>query len=115
MDELITTIYEITVDLNRVLKEENYQEFEKLLNTRNAMMIRVDNLKAEHPHYQYSPKVKRLLEDTLYIDLCLTPLLKKNITETRNLLNQIKRNKKVSKKYYPYIKQTNGVFLDSRK
>ncbi|WP_312470791.1 hypothetical protein [Neobacillus sp.] len=115
MDELIATIYDITVDMDRALKEENFEDFEQLLNNRNSMMIQVEAFKTDHPEYQYPAKAKQLLEDARCLDQRLTFLLKENITETQNSLIQIKQNKQVSKKFRPYLKQTNGVFLDSKK
>jgi hypothetical protein len=115
MDELITTIYEMTVNMDHALQEENYQEFENLVNKRNAMMIEVDAFKAEHPLYMYTPKAKRLLEDTLCLEQSFTSLLKEDINETKNSINQMEKKKLVSIKYRPYIKQTNGVFIDSKK
>ena len=115
MDELIEIIYENTVYMYQALKEENYDEFDKLLNKRNDMMIRVDKLKIDYPHNQSYQKEKRLLEDTLSLDMLMTPLLKENIIKTKTSITQIKKNKQVSKKYHPYMKQTNGVFLDAKK
>lgn len=115
MDELITTIYEMTVSMGHALQEENYQEFENLVNKRNAMMIEVDAFKTKYPHSIYTPKAKQVLEETLCLEQSFTTLLKENITETKNSLNQIEKKKQVSKKYRPFINQTNGVFIDAKK
>ncbi|PFP30781.1 hypothetical protein COJ96_02120 [Bacillus sp. AFS073361] len=115
MEELIKSIYKITVDLIRILNEENYQEFEKQLNDRDFLMNKVDIWRAEQPLYQYTPKEKQLLEDILRLDEQFISILKGNLDKTRTLLNQIKNKKMVSKKYHPYMKQTNGAFLDARK
>ncbi|ETI69352.1 flagellar protein FliT [Neobacillus vireti] len=115
MDELITRIYDITLEMNRALEDDDYEKFDQLLNTRNSMMIKVDTLRAEHPGYQYTAKERQLLEDIRCFDQRLTSLLKENISETQHSLNQMKQQKQVTKKYRPFIKQTNGVFLDSKK
>lgn len=115
MEELITTIYEITVKMNHTLTEENYEEFGKLLNERKEMMATVDNFRSDHPDYQHTPKAKRLLTEVVRLDQRFTPLLNENITKTKNSINQMKKNKQVSKKYQSYIKQTNGVFVDAKK
>jgi hypothetical protein len=115
MDELIATIYEITVAMDRSVREENYEEFEKLLNDRNTMMMRVDTLLADNPRYQYTENAKKMLEDTRLFDQNLIPLVKESQAKTRTFLNQIKKNQHVSKNYQPYIKQTNGVFIDAKK
>jgi hypothetical protein len=115
MDELITRIYDTTVDMNCALKDDDYEKFDQLLNNRNSMMIEVDALRAGLPGYEYTPKERQLLEDIRCFDQRLTSLLKENISETQHSLNQMKQKKQVTKKYRPYIKQTNGVFLDSKK
>jgi hypothetical protein len=115
MDELIATIYEITIKMHRTLKEENYETFEELLNERNTMMNRVDTWKADHPLAQSNQKEKRLLEDALCLDQRMTPLLKENIIKIKTSIAHIKKNKQVSKKYRPFMKQTNGVFVDAKK
>ncbi|MFJ7726544.1 hypothetical protein ACIQXV_10290 [Neobacillus sp. NPDC097160] len=115
MDELITRIYDITVEMNHALKDDDYEKFDHLLNTRNSIMIKVDTVRAEIPGFQYTAKEKQLLEETRTIDQRLTSLLKVNISETQHSLNQMKQKEQVTKKYRPYIKQTNGVFLDSKK
>lgn len=115
MEELLTAIYEITTNLHRALNEENFVEFDQLLDDRNAMMMKVDRFRSANPSYQYTAKAKQLLEDSHSLDQRLTSFLRENMTETKNSLNQIKQNKQVSKKYRPYLNQTNGVFLDSKK
>ena len=115
MNELITDIYEITINMHRALNGENFAEFDQLLNNRNSIMMKVDRFRFENPDYHYSAKDKQLLEEARCLDQRLTFLLRENITETHNSLNQIKQNKQVSQKYRPYLKQTDGVFLDSKK
>jgi hypothetical protein len=115
MDEFIANIYEITVAMNRTLIEENFEEFEKLLNDRNTLMNRVDVMRVDNPNFQYTQKERDLLEDSLRLDQSLNPLLNKNLAKTLTFLNQLKKKKQVSKKYHPHIKQTNGVFIDAKK
>ncbi len=115
MDELIRAISEMTEAMERALTEENDLEFERLLTERNALMEKVDEYRANHPHEEYSPKSKQMLDAALQIDLRMAPVLKERMSETKSSLDQIQKNKKVSKKYQPYMKQTNGVFVDSKK
>lgn len=115
MDELIVTIYEITLDMNRSLKEGNFEEFEKLLNDRNTLISRVDDLKNKDTDFDYTSRAQQLLKDILIIDQLMAPQVEKSVIEIKALLNQIKKQKQVSKQYTPYIKQTNGVFLDSKR
>jgi chorismate mutase len=113
--ELIKSIYVITLDVESAIKEDNYEEVEKLLSERNTLMNQVDSFKAEHPTFEHSENEKQMLEDTLSLDKKLTSLLKENISETQTNLNQMKKEKQVAKKYHPYSKQTSGVFLDEKK
>lgn len=115
MEELVTAIFKITVDMERALKEEKDQEFEQWLTERNTLMQRVEEYKSEHPLAQYSPEAKRLLEASLEIDRRLAPVVAERLSEAAVSLNQFKNNKQVSKKYQPYMKQTSGVFVDSKK
>ncbi|AGK55376.1 flagellar protein FliT [Bacillus sp. 1NLA3E] len=115
MDEFIIAISEITEDMERALNEENDPEFEKLLTERNALMGKVDEYRVNHPCAKYSPKSKQLLDAALQVDMRMAPVLKERMAETESTLIKIEKNKKVSKKYSPYMKQTNGVFVDSKK
>jgi hypothetical protein len=114
MDELIATIFDLTVDMSSSLEKGDFEGFEQLLLIRSEIMVKVDAIRADSPDFQYSPKAKQLLKDTLSLDQNLTPLLKENITNTKTILNQIKNNKQISRKYQPIINQSNGVFVDSK-
>lgn len=115
MNELISVIYEITVNMENNLIKEDFVEFDKLLNKREIMMMRVEAKKYEHIDLQYTLNDKQLMEETLRIDKRLKPMLKGSISKTQESLNQIKKNKQISKSYQPFIQQTNGVFLDKKK
>jgi phosphorylcholine metabolism protein LicD len=115
MDKLIETIFGITLEMNRNLKEGNFEELEKLLNDRNTLMSRVDDLKKQDTDFEYSSRSQQLLMDILTIDQLMAPQVAESLIETKSLLNQIKKQKQVSKQYTPYNKQTNGVFLDSKR
>ncbi|MDR7235711.1 hypothetical protein J2Y02_000316 [Neobacillus drentensis] len=101
--------------MHLALKEEKSVKFEQLLDGRNSVMTKVQIFRADHPDHQYSLKDIQLLEDSRFLDQQMSVILQENLTVTQHSLNQIKQNKQVSKKYLPYIKQTNGVFLDSKK
>jgi len=115
MDELIEAILEMTKEMKYCLEEEMFAEFEQLLNDRHVLMNRVNVLKNEEVNFEYSQTSRQRLEEIQVIDRQLAPLLEKNIMETKALIGQMKRQKQVSKQYNPYIKQTNGVFLDSKR
>lgn len=115
IDELITQLYEITVNMKDALQEGKNEKFEKLLNDRNELMIKVDSIKEEQQHFEYSSHAKRLLEDTIALDQLISPILNENFSKTQNNLNQIKKINLVTQKYQPYFKQTNGAFVDSKK
>jgi hypothetical protein len=115
MDELIRQIYEITVKMKDTLQEGEYEIFEKLLNDRNVLMVKVDSKKEEQQHFEYSTYAKQLLEDMIDLDHLMAPILNDNISKTQNKLNQIKKIHHVTQKYQPYFKQTNGAFVDSKK
>ncbi len=115
MDELIAAINKITIEMNHSLKEKNIDEFEKQLMARNVLMDQVNQYKAENPDFQYSLDAKKMLEDSLQLDRILSPQLKELMNKTQTELNQLKKQKQVSKKYTPYMKQTNGAFFDTKK
>lgn len=115
MNELLKKIYEVTVEMCHSLKEENYEEFVKLLNHRNTLMCKVDELKNSVNDYVYSSSELQLLKDTYQLDQEFAPLLEKKLTETKILINQQKKQKLVSQQYRNYTIQTNGIFLDSKR
>ncbi|MDQ1146287.1 tRNA nucleotidyltransferase/poly(A) polymerase [Bacillus sp. SORGH_AS 510] len=115
MNELLKKIYEVTVEMCHLLKEENYEEFEKLLDDRNTLMCKVDELKNSVNGYVYSSSELKLLKDTFQLDQEFAPLLEKKLSETKILINQQKKQKLVSQQYRNYTKQTNGIFLDSKR
>lgn len=112
---MITAILAITERMEQALKADNDEEFQSLLAERDAIMQKVDQYRAEHPDQQYSEAAKQKLEKALALDKQMAPLLEERLLETRTSLNKIKQTKEVSKKYHPYMNQTNGVFIDSKK
>ncbi|MEH7307828.1 hypothetical protein [Neobacillus drentensis] len=114
MDKLIEAIHEITENMKRCLDEENFVEFEKLLTERHMLMTRVDELKKKDMNFEYSSSAKQCLKDIQAIDQLMATRVEKSVSETKFLINQMKKQKQVSKQYNPSIKQTNGVFLDSK-
>lgn len=114
MDEMISMVYELTVEMERKLNSGDFEEFEILLSRRGNMMMKVEAFKADYPDFKYSSKSIQTIKDTLSLDDQLTSQLKWNMNETQSALNQIKRDRQISKKYLPYIKQTSGVFLDRK-
>ena len=115
MDELIETIYQLTVDMGPLLQKEDVEGFLGLLSERSVLMNKVDSSKEEQPEYQYSLREKKLLEEILRLDQSYTPVLMERMAVTQTLLKQAKKIKAVSKKYHPYITQTSGAFIDSNK
>ncbi|MFD0824966.1 flagellar protein FliT [Neobacillus sp. M.A.Huq-85] len=114
MDEMISMVYELTVEMERKLTSGDFEEFETLLSRRGNIMMKVESFKAENPDFPYSPDSIKTIKETLSLDNQLTSQLKGNMNETQSALNQIKRDRQISKKYLPYIKQISGVFLDRK-
>jgi aspartate-semialdehyde dehydrogenase len=115
MDELIQTIKEITVKMNAVSQAGDYQEFEKLLADRNDVMLKVEEEKNRITDFEYSAKAKEILKETMALNKNLIPFIEKEYNKTETMINQVKMNKTVSRKYQPYMKQTNGAFVDTNK
>ncbi|WP_040209374.1 flagellar protein FliT [Neobacillus jeddahensis] len=115
MDELIKSIYQLTVEMTRAVTEENIDELEKYLTERNTLMAQVDSLKENDPNAQYSPTAKRMLEETLRLDQQTHPQLKELLGKTGKLLQQIKVKRDISRKFNPYVKQINGAYIDTTK
>ncbi|NHC42280.1 flagellar protein FliT [Bacillus sp. MM2020_1] len=115
MEELIEAIYKMTNDMKRCLEEEKFEAFELLLTDRHKLMSSVDELKNKEKNFEYSPNMKQRMKDIQAIDQLITPLVEKSLTETKILINHIKKQKQVSEQYHPYFKQINGVFLDSKR
>ncbi|MEH7439390.1 flagellar protein FliT [Neobacillus drentensis] len=115
MEELLKGIYELTVKMKHCLNVEDFEDFEKLTNERNTLMSKVDEMKIKEQNYVYSSQEQQWLKNTLTIDQHMAPLLEEKLTETRVLLNQLKKQKQVSHQYRPIITQTSGIFLDSKR
>lgn len=115
IDELIQTIKDITIKMNDSLQSNDYQELEKLLADRNDVMLKVEEEKKRVTHFQYSAKAKEILKETMELNEQLIPFIEKEYTKTGTMIHQVKMNKVVSKKYQPYMKQTNGAFVDTNK
>lgn len=115
IDELIQTIKEITVNMKAALQTGDYQEFEKLLENRNALMLKIEELKSVTIDFYYSEKAKEVLTETVRLNEELFPFLEKEYNKTQTMINQVKINKVMSQKYQPYMRQTNGAFVDTTK
>jgi len=115
MNQLIDDIYETTVKIGSLLKQGKIDDFQVLLDQRGKMMGKVEALKLENPHYTYPVETKQKLEATFQLDQLLIPQMEEMKTEASKALNQIKKNKQVSKSYMPYRQQTYGAFIDTNK
>jgi hypothetical protein len=115
MDELLKGIYEVTVEMCRCLNEGQFEEFETLLEKRETLMTSVDELRNKEENYVYSSNQQQLLKDTYLLDQQLSPLIEKSLTETKLLITQQKKQKLIAQQYQTYSKQTNGIFLDSKR
>jgi hypothetical protein len=117
MDQLIATLYEMTLAMNSAFEEENYEELEKLLDQRYEIMSQIDILKSEKQGqgYPFSPQANALLKEIHMMDQQLNSKLTVNLEQTESLINQTKLNKQVSKKFLPYSNQTSGIFVDAKK
>ena len=115
MDQLIQTIHHMTIELNQLLQDDHFEEFEKLLSQRKLIMDRVDTLRSYDPSYQYGEEETKLLWDTFQLDQQIGDHLRTRLDQTQQSLNQLQKNKEVKKKYSPYLKQTSGIFFDRKK
>ncbi|MEH7107182.1 MULTISPECIES: hypothetical protein [Bacillaceae] len=115
MKNLLKSIFEVTLDMKQALHEEEYEEYLSLLDQRAKLMSLVDEHKADHPEHSYDEQEKELLKEAQQLDEELNNELKQNLNKTAIELKQMKQTKQVSLKYQPYSKQTNGIFIDSKK
>lgn len=115
IDEMIQTILELTVNMADVLQTGDYQEFEKLLADRNDFMLKIKEQKNGIADFEYSAKAKEILKETIQLNEQLIPFMEKEYSKTETMINQIKMNKVMFKKYQPYMMQTNGAFVDTTK
>ncbi|MDF2557303.1 MAG: hypothetical protein K0R71_1131 [Bacillales bacterium] len=112
--DLLNTIYEITLSMSQSVTDGDFSDFEELLNTRQALMDKVDEYKKIVPEFQYSTQEKMVLEEIIRIDEGLAPELNKHLDIARSNLNQLRTTKEFTKKYQPYSKQMNGAFIDRK-
>ncbi|WP_251554704.1 flagellar protein FliT [Neobacillus muris] len=115
MDELIAAIHQKTIEMSQAINQEKVELFIRLLDERNQLMNQADSMKAGLPGYEYTQAAKQLLKKTLLLDQEMAPYLEEQLDRAKTLLQQHKKNKQVSKKYLPYVRQTNGAFIDSKK
>lgn len=111
MFELLQKIYSITLELNRVLEQEDYEEFDRLLQVRNEAMIEVDGLKQNNPNFLYTKLETQLLKDIYDLNSQLTKKSEESKTSIQLSINKMNSKKQLFK-YKPYFKQTSGVFVD---
>jgi hypothetical protein len=111
MFELLQKIYTITLELNRILEQENYEEFDRLLQVRNRAMLDVESLKQAQPEFQYSKMETQLLKDIHTLNSQLTKKSEEIKATIQLSINQMNSKKQLGK-YKPYFKQTSGVFVD---
>lgn len=115
IDEMLHNIYEITVNMKDVLQKGDYQEFEKLLDDRNTFMLKIEEQKNRIANFEYSVKAKEIIQETIRMNEQIVPFLEKEFSNTETMIQQLKMNKVMSKKYQPYMRQTNGAFIDTTK
>lgn len=113
--ELLLQILELTKLQEKALQEEDIELFGKILNDRQILMDKIDNLHKEYPELKLQ-KEEDVLNDIIFIDNMNNKEFKKKFKEVKNKLNQIRSRKKVNNAYNnPYDKsQGEGIFFDKR-
>lgn len=114
INDVIKKIYFITDEMRQMVSVGNDEQFAKLLNERNKLMEKADTLKAAEPGFQYSPKARQYLENTLKLDQEMSSLINNNLTAIQKEIKQMELKRQITSKYRPYYKQTNGAFIDSK-
>ncbi len=115
ISQIIADIYELTLEIESSLDQENIDQIEPLLEKRGKMMAKVEALKLESPEYQYTVAEQNMLQATFQLDQLLIPKMEELKTEAGKKLNQLKLKQQVSKKYSPYQQQNYGAFIDTNK
>jgi len=113
--QLIADIYEITLEIERCLEQENIDQIEPLLERRGKMMAKVETFKLENPDYRYTDDDQKRFQATFQLDQLLIPKMEELKTEAGKKINQLKKKQQVSKKYLPYQQQNYGAFIDTNK
>ncbi|MHC0038131.1 hypothetical protein [Pseudoneobacillus sp. C159] len=111
MIELLKKIFQITLDLERAINEEQYEEFENLLQIRLAAMSEVDEYKANHAGKNYSDNEKQILRDIVQLNQMITKKTEELHNQIQQSMNKVNADKQLYK-YKPYFKQTSGIFVD---
>lgn len=115
VERMISEIYDTTLEMERQLEARNVEEFEKLLDNRQHLMVEVETFKSENPDFQYVPHLKDKLKATILLDQQLLPKMEELKEELGQELGKTKKKRRVSQKYSPYNKQHYGAFIDMNK
>lgn len=115
IDQLIAEIYEATVEMGHRFEADDIDGFEAILAKRQNLMDKVDRLKRDIPNHTYSAESKKTLAAVIQLDQLLFPKIKEKKNQVGTNINQVKKNKQVSKKYMPYQQQNFGAFIDTNK
>ncbi|WP_042355967.1 flagellar protein FliT [Bacillus rubiinfantis] len=115
INELIQSIYNLTITIKQALLAEKEEELSQLLQEREQLMEKVMAQKSTVPNFHYSSEAEQMMRDTLELDQEIKILVETALVKTKKELQKLKLNKQVSQLYRPYYKQTSGAFIDSKK
>lgn len=112
---LLQQLLELTKQQEQALKEENIEEFETLMNSRQAIMNAVDALHIANPMLK-EQKEEELLKELMALDNKNRAEFDKQLETIKSKLREIREQKKRDNFYNnPYTRATEeGVFFDKR-
>jgi hypothetical protein len=115
METWIEELTKISLEMEKALEAEEFDELNELLKIRHILMKDVDEWKAANPGTILSENDKEKLKEVLGLDQKLERVLKAKMSKNIQLRGQLKDRSRASKKYGNYQSLTNGAFVDTFK
>jgi len=110
--QIVEEIGFVTNQMYNAFESENYEEMEKLLETRQNLFLQADEYMRENQGFQYDAGQKEILAQSLSLDRKLAAGLKENLAVNSFARNELKERSRATEGYSSYQNQTSGAFLD---
>lgn len=113
--EYLLKLLEITKEQKRVLKKEEIEQFEVLLQERQVLMDQIDKLHQINPEYRQQ-KEEEILKQIIKLDEENRIEYNKQYNEVQENLKKLRAQKRVGQIYSnPYERsQEEGIFFDKK-
>lgn len=121
--ETLQQIHDLTQDIKYVVEQEDYDQLEELLDKRQSLMNKVNDVDIElqglkidaTANNTFLNEIKDILKETIELDREIKARLGQEMVSLKQKIKTLRGNKNLKQAYYPQQRQNSGYFIDRKK